>query len=456
MKMKFKSKILLLLLMSNAIAAPSYALTTSTANKNLIEVYQEALNNSPLLKSQAATMDASSEIVGINLGKALPNVTVVGSAGVTNANSGGGTAGNVSGSFKTGSLNLVLNQQLFNYGVLTGYQYSKQVAANAGAIYQGQQQSFILQVAQAYFNILLAEDNVSFSEANLKASKSTLDRTQLMFNNGMSTDADVKQAEATFYTAQATLTKDKNTLKVSHYDLYSLTGVLQESFAPLRDNVSYVDPTPNDVNSWISLAKKHNYDLIAQRYATEANYSLVGVANSLFLPSLSLTASYTIANNVGNDAIIAATGITANHTRSGYIGLNLTWNIFNGGTDFATKVQAAKNYEAQQYTTIDATRSLEQTTSNDFNNVVSFVNQVQAFTQSVKASKLSYEQFLEQYKVGTATVTDVLDQQKLLFQAMTNLASAKYSYIMAVLQLKYDAGTISVQDINHFNGWLKG
>jgi outer membrane protein len=450
--MKFKSKILLLLLMGSTISLPSYALTAST-NKNLIEVYQEAINNSPLLKSQEATMSATSEIVGVNLGQALPNVAVVGSLSATNANTGGGTAVNASGSFKTGSLNLVLNQQIFNYGVLTGYQYSRQVAAQAGAVYQGQQQSFILQVAQAYFNILLAEDNVSFSEANLKASKSTLDRTQLMFNNGMSTDADVKQAQATFYTAQATLTKDKNTLKVSHYDLYSLTGVLQESFAPLRDNVTYVDPTPNDVNSWVSLAKKHNYDLIAQRYATEANYSLVGVANSLFLPSLSLTASYSIANNVGNDAII---GITANHTRSGYIGLNLTWNIFNGGTDFATKIQAAKNYEAQQYTTIDATRSLEQTTSNDFNNVISFVNQVRAFTQSVKASKLSYEQFLEQYKVGTATVTDVLDQQKLLFQAMTNLASAKYNYIISVLQLKYDAGTISVQDINHFNGWLKG
>jgi outer membrane protein len=72
----------------------------------------------------------------------------------------------------------------------------------------------------------------------------------------------------------------------------------------------------------------------------------------------------------------------------------------------------------------------------------------------VKSSKLSYQQFIERYRIGTATITDVLDQQNSLFESTTKLASARYDYINAMLQLKYDAGTISLKDIRYFNSWL--
>ena len=46
------------------------------------------------------------------------------------------------------------------------------------------------------------------------------------------------------------------------------------------------------------------------------------------------------------------------------------------------------------------------------------------------------------------------DQQNSLFESTTKLASSRYDYINAMLQLKYDAGSISLKDIQYFNSWL--
>ncbi len=447
--MKLSARFLVPLLLGGFSIGSYAAVVTTGSIKNLSQVYQEALSNSPLLNAQKATRNEQKEIVGINLGRALPNVTIVGNVSITHASFDSA----ISGNFKTAGIGIALNQALLNYGVFAGYQYSKQLASAAESTYDAQQQSFIVQVSKAYFDILLAEDNVSLSETNLKAAESTLARAQIMFKTGMTTDVDVKQADANFYTAQATLVKNKNALEVNWYALYKLTGVVQKKFAPLKQDVVFVAPSPNKADAWFELAKIHNNNLIAQRYATEASDSLVDTADSLFLPSLSLTASYTATALSGNANVVGASGLQF-HSQSGYIGLNLTWNILNGGADFATRLQAAQNYEAQHYKTVDIYRSLEQSTRNDFNTVIAVMNQVKALQQSVKSSKVAYEQFLEQYKVGTNTITDVLDQQRIMFQSMTDLAAAKYNYINSILRLKFDAGTISVKDIRHFNGWL--
>ena len=44
--------------------------------------------------------------------------------------------------------------------------------------------------------------------------------------------------------------------------------------------------------------------------------------------------------------------------------------------------------------------------------------------------------------------------QKNLFQKQTLLSADQYSYILAILQLKYQAGTLSVNDLKEINTWL--
>ena len=431
------------------IVANTYANELDPDHTSLLDIYQKAVLTSPQLKSQEYDAQSSREYANSQLGLAFPNITITASAQVN----GGNYTGNISGNYKEGNVGVVLNQALVNLGVFSGYKYSNQLALSSEANYNQEQQAFILQVAEAYFNILEAEDQVQFSETNLKASQSTLNQTRLLFKNGMETESSLKQAEASYYQAISTLTNDNNSLKVSYYDLYSLTGVLYKNIAPLKENLNFKMPK-DKLDVWLKLARKNNYGLIAQRYTMAANSSAITAITSTFLPSLSLQASYGVTNYSGSNTLLNSAGVTSAHSKSAYVGLVLSWNILDGGVNYAQRKQAASTYESSFYDTINQTRLLEEQTRNDFNNLKAIIDQIKALKQSVKASKLSYEQFLEQYKVGTATISDVLNQQNILFQSMTNLAKARYSYINGVLQLKYDAGTISIKDIEYFNKWL--
>lgn len=442
-------KVLLGLVVAGCASTSAFSENNLSNTKNLLEVYQQAIASSPQLESAKYKAKSADEYSMAQLGLAFPSLTAIATAQTSNVTSGG-----VSGSLQNFNIQLGLSQVLLNFGVFSGYKYSKQLALASRAKYNAVQQAFILQVAQSYFNVLLAKDKVSLADANLKASESTFKQTKLLFSNGMENEAGLKQAEATYFQAKATLTKDENTLKVSYYDLYTLTGVIDKELVPLRSNVKYRMPLHDDVNYWLKLAKKNNFDLISQRYKSEASASAVSAITSTFLPNFTLVANYGVSNYSGSQQVFSVSAITAPHIKTGYIGLNMSWNIFNGGTNFAERVQAASNYDASVYTTLNQTRVLEEQTSNDFHNLKALVDQIKALSQSVKSSKLSYQQFIERYRIGTATITDVLDQQNSLFESTTKLASARYDYINAMLQLKYDAGTISLKDIRYFNSWL--
>jgi outer membrane protein len=442
-------KVLVGLIIASCASTSAFSVNNLSNSKNLLEVYQQAIASSPQLRSAKYTAKSAEEYSRSQLGLAFPNLTATASANTSNV-----TSGAISGSSQMLNVQLTLSQVLLDFGVFSGYKYSKQLALASRAKYNAAQQAFILQVAQSYFNVLLAKDKVALADANLKASESTLKQTKLLFANGMRNIATLKQAEATYFQAKATLTKDENTLKVSYYDLYALTGVIEKELVPLRSNIKYRMPLHDNESYWLELAKKNNFELISQRYQSEASASAVSAVTSTFLPNFTLVANYGVSNYTGSQQILSVQGITAPHVKTGYIGLNMSWNIFSGGVNFAERVQAANNYDASIYTTVNQTRVLEAQTSNDFHNLKALVDQIKALSQSVKSSKLSYQQFLERYRIGTATITDVLDQQNSLFESTTKLASSRYDYINAMLQLKYDAGSISLKDIQYFNSWL--
>ena len=90
----------------------------------------------------------------------------------------------------------------------------------------------------------------------------------------------------------------------------------------------------------------------------------------------------------------------------------------------------------------------------DFYNVISTIKRIQSLKQSVVAADSAYQQYQVRFKVGNATITDVLDQLKTLYQSESQLAEAKYAYITNMLNLKLDAGILSPEDIDDFNHWL--
>lgn len=146
--------------------------------------------------------------------------------------------------------------------------------------------------------------------------------------------------------------------------------------------------------------------------------------------------------------------MTAGNAKSGAVILQFQWNILNGGTDYASIKKAAFEYQKEQFNTLEQQRSIKQKIETDFYNVISTIKRIQSLKQSVVAADSAYQQYQVRFKVGNATITDVLDQLKTLYQSESQLAEAKYAYITNMLNLKLDAGVLSPEDIDDFNHWL--
>ncbi|MCF6764868.1 TolC family outer membrane protein [Thiotrichales bacterium 19S3-7] len=417
---------------------------------NLLEVYQQAIENNYSIRSDYNTYRSTAMSEKVNLGTLFPNFSVTGTASTNNIDN---LSGN--GNYQSIGYQLNLTQVLFDYGLYKTYTASKKTTLQSLAAYRYSKQQLMLNVSQAYFNILLAKDQLEYADANVKALKSALDQATVKFKVGVSTDTDVKQAEASYYNGVAELVSAQNDLDTSYYSLYQLTGKLEKNLAPLKSDIVYKEPSPNNIDYWVKTAKVYNQNYLSQKYQEYAAYDTMQSSYGAFLPSVSLVAQYSNTFNSGNEnAYVNAAGLY-NHQSTGYVGLSLTWNLFNGGTDYATQVQNARLYTAQEFTSLDSLRTLIQNTRSDYLNIQAYISQVAALEQSVKASDLAYKQFVEQYNVGTATITDVLDQLQSLFQAKSNLAEAKYNYFNGILQLGLDAGTLSIKDIQAINSQLQ-
>ncbi|MCF6808477.1 TolC family outer membrane protein [Thiotrichales bacterium 19S9-12] len=416
---------------------------------DLLGIYQQALDNNYALKSNYSTYQSTDAAKDVSLGALFPDLSLTGT--ISNNDLDNSFA---NGNYQTSDWYVNFSQVLFDYGTYKVYKTSKMTALQAEATYRYQEQQFILNVAGAYFDVLYAKDELEFANANVDALKSALDQASVRFKVGIATDADVKQAEASYYNGLADKVGAENNLEKAYYTLYQYTGRVDKDLVPLSKSAKYKAPVPNNIDYWVKQAVANNQNYAAAQYLERSTYENYQSKKGLFLPTVYLVGVYSNLNSRGDALAYGQAGLSR-HLESGYVGLSLSWNIFNGGTDYATEVQAARQYTAQEFTTLETYRSVIQNTRTDYISIAAFISKISALKQSVIAAKASYEQFVEQYNVGTATMTDVLDQLQKLFESKSQLSQAKYNYFNGLLKLKLDAGSLSVEDIKEINKELQ-
>jgi len=79
---------------------------------------------------------------------------------------------------------------------------------------------------------------------------------------------------------------------------------------------------------------------------------------------------------------------------------------------------------------------------------------VQALRQAVESNRTSLKATEAGYEVGTRTSVDVLNARRLLVQAETDYAAARYDYIVSELQLRLAAGNLDRTQLTELNNWL--
>lgn len=344
---------------------------------------------------------------------------------------------------------LNLTQSLYDTGTQGDINVAEATTAAQLAGLEAARQALILRVAETYFDILAAEDNVEFAYAERTAIARQLEQAQKRFEVGLIAITDVQEAQARFDTAEAQAILAENLLENAFQSLVVITDDTSiRNLAPLGQNLELALPQPANAKAWVDLALKNNRDLIAaQQNLNAARFERDKNARGGY-PTLDLVASYAD-NDVEDDGLLGDS-----RQDDVIVGIELEIPLYTGGRIGAEQAQSESQLRAAQNTALLQSRLASQQSRTAYLDVVSGISQVKALKQALESSNIALEATQAGFEVGTRTSVDVLVSLRETYRARRDYASARYDFLINNLRLKQAAGILRDDDLFEINRWL--
>jgi len=426
-----------------ALAANAYA-------TDLLDVYRESLANDPQFASARAQLNAGQERQIQTRAGLLPTVAFTGSWLRSQSDSSAAGAVNSTPTFDTRTYTLSLTQPLFRLASWETYQQGKLSTAVSEAQFELARQSLILRVAQAYFDVLAAQDTLATVQAQKTAINEQLAAAKRNFEVGTTTITDSQEAQARYDLAVAQEHAALNELDVRRSVLQQLIGHPPGELNPLRSGLALSPPEPTRIEPWLQSASEHNVSVITQRFTVDIAKREIARTRAGHYPSVDLVASRS--RNDPGFTPQSPSGLT---TDTRVVGIQVSIPIFSG-LGVQSQVREAVALQERAHAELEnARRTAEQEVRQAFLGISSGLAQVKALEAAEVSSKVALESNLLGYQVGVRINIDVLNAQQQLYSTRQNLARARYDVVLHGLRLKQAAGTLTEEDLMLANALLQ-
>ncbi|MEW6677454.1 MAG: TolC family outer membrane protein [Pseudomonadota bacterium] len=350
--------------------------------------------------------------------------------------------------YRSHNYGLSLTQPLYRKQNLEAYEQAKLAALLAEQQLRLAEQDLVLRVAQAYFDVLLAQDTLATVEAQKRAFGEQLAQARKSFEVGAATIVDTHEAQARYDQASAQEIAGRNDLEVKRRALERLIAQPAPGLASLDTAARMPLPVPEDMDAWVKQAEADGLAVLTAQTALESARREVARQRGGHHPTLDLTASYG-KTHTGSGAT------SSGDTRSGTLGLELGWALYQGGAQSSRVREALAKQEKARFDLEDARRQSTLGAREAYLGVVSGDAQVKALEQALVSSESQLKSTKLGLEVGVRTRVDVLNAQQQLFTTQRDLASARYQTLLAGLRLKAAAGTLADGDLQALDALLK-
>ncbi|MDZ7736133.1 MAG: TolC family outer membrane protein [Gammaproteobacteria bacterium] len=349
--------------------------------------------------------------------------------------------------FTSRGFNLDLRQPIFRAPAYLQYQQSDSIINQAEAELQAARQDLAIRVAEAYFDVLAAEDNLTFARAEKRSLEQQLEQAEQRFEVGLTAITDIQEARAGYDRATAQVIEAENAVDNARETLREITGEYVTNVARLSEEVPLVKPNPDDIDAWTSRSLEQNLAVIAAQHGLETADQEIDIQKAEHLPTLDLVAGRNYESSGGF--------FGSRQIRTDAVGVELNMPLFQGGAVTSRTREARKQYDATLQRLHLRQRSAQSQTRQSYLGVISGISRIKALEQAVVSSETALEATNAGFDVGTRTAVDVVAAERALSDARRNLARARYDYIVDSLRLKQAAGILGNQDLALVNRWLQ-
>ena len=414
---------------------------------DLLQVYREALVSDAQYAAARATAEAGREKLPQGLAGLLPTINGTAST-VWNENQY-----NVEKidfkkdkDYNSNTYNVNLTQPLFRWQNIVQYGQSKWQVAQAEANFAQASQDLILRVAQAYFDVLYAQENLKAVRANKQSIAQQLEQAKKNFEVGTATITDTHEAQSRYDLASAQELAGENDLEVKRYALRTIVGKDVGELNRLKADATLSPPQPAAMEKWVEAAENDSFQVQSQQAAAEVAAREVERMRAGHYPTLDVVANY------GSSKTPYSTATNATlETDTRNIGLQLTIPIYQGGAVNSRTREAAANRMAAESALENARRNATLSARQSFLGVVNGLAQVRALSAALVSSTSALESNKLGYEVGVRINIDVLNAEQQVYVTKRDLAKARFDTLLSQLKLKAAVGALSENDLEQIN-----
>ena len=298
----------------------------------------------------------------------------------------------------------------------------------------------VTQLLAVYYDVARRTENLKSLQETLNISKDRLTRSEYQFEYGQNTKLDVLNAEVDINNDNINIINANQDLINAKRDLNVVTGntIVQEF--EVDTTITFV--LQLDKQDLLDKLYVNNVSIIQNEKNITINEFIIKANKSGYLPAIGLSGTYGWNENNNNAASFVAvstnTGLSA--------GVNLSWNIFDGGGTITRVKNARIDLENQNLQKEQIKLDIERNFNNAWDDYQNKLEIFRVQENNIRTSKNNFERTAEKFKLGQVTSIVFRQAQFNLLRSELNRNEAKYDAKLAeVLVLRLSGELLNVQ-----------
>ena len=393
----------------------------------LAEAVQRALEVQPAVVEARGTVSNAGWQKRAAYGAFLPSLTLGSSAFRQNSPSIVNGLSATAGTYQYSS-SLSLSLDLFTgFRRLARYRNAAATedAADAGLVNQRYQVTVATQ--QAFFTALADEDLVRVAEAQVQRAKEELQISVNKFLAGAATRSDTLTSTVDLGNAQLTLLQARANLATAQANLARQAGF----DGPVQAVPDSQLPALPDTTGLRAAAVAGAPVVVQADAQARAASAAVWDARSQYLPTV--TAGFSTSSQGLTEPW---SGFDAGNRNLNQFRIGLSWTLFNGFQREQTAAQNVASADLARAQAADTRRQLDAQLTQQVAALFTAYTQIGITGANVAAATEARRVQQERYRLGAATLLDLLTAEANLTQAAVNQVQARYNYLNARAQLE--------------------
>lgn len=423
----------LIILCLPLLSLPLIAQTDSSDSQaidtlSLPYIVQQTIDYNPEVRATYSAFEQAGLDVKIGKGAWRPTVDLNASSAFVDRNYGQDP------DYPAHEVNIALSQLLYD-GAFTSSNIRSLKQGQVVRFYEFQSQliTSVQDAVIAYLDVLQFRELLAIAEDNLKTHVSVYKQVEKSASAGVARRADLEQINGRLSLAESNVITEQSNLHDVSARFLRVTGIVADR--PMQDYEPVVAGyTDSSVQQVLTSAYTTNPDLLASIYNIDASRYEIDGAKSRYKPRITFDASY---GSQSRDE--AGLNNTITEARAG---INLQYNLYNGGRDKREISNAVLRVEQAKDLRDQACRDMRQTIQIAHNDITNLDSQIPSLNEHRLSSARVRTAYMGQFKLGQRTLLDLLDSENEAYESSRAYTQARFTQFKAVIRLLASKGTL--------------